>query len=158
MIHDAKLISKQGFTLIELLVVLAIIGILASVVLASLNTARDKGANAAIKSDLTSSKAQAEIYYQSSGSVFEINNLNDSICVNTASMTVAGIADNVIASDIANLSGAVDCNDDPTSWAVAAQLVGASVGNYYCVDSTGFSDELVGTIGVEFADDALECK
>src|SRR3989344_5805221 len=55
--------SKAGFTLIELLVVIAIIGLLSSVVLASLNSARNKGADAAIKSQLKSLQSQAEIIY-----------------------------------------------------------------------------------------------
>lgn len=44
--------SLAGFTLIELLVVIAIVGILASTVLASLNTAREKAKIAAVKSEL----------------------------------------------------------------------------------------------------------
>jgi len=55
--------NKKGFTLIELLVVIAIIGLLATIVLVSLNNARNKANDARIKSDLSQIMMGIEMYY-----------------------------------------------------------------------------------------------
>lgn len=62
--------NKKGFTLIELLVVIAIIGILSSVVLASLNSARQKSRDARRVADIKQLQLALELYYDSNSSVY----------------------------------------------------------------------------------------
>ena len=83
--------DMKGFTLIELLVVIAIIGILSSVVLASLNTARNKGADTAVKSNLSGARAQAELFYDVNGNSY------DGVCGTTAVSGVKTINSAVLA-------------------------------------------------------------
>jgi prepilin-type N-terminal cleavage/methylation domain-containing protein len=54
---------KRGFTLIELLVVIAILGIISSIVLASVNDSRTKGRDAARKTQSQEIIKALEIYY-----------------------------------------------------------------------------------------------
>lgn len=59
---------QTGFTLIELLVVIAIIGLLASVVLLSLNSAREKSRNAKRLADVRQIASALELYFNDCGS------------------------------------------------------------------------------------------
>jgi len=70
LVHSAKgqAYRQAGFTLIELLVVIAIIGILSSVVLASLNSARIKGRDARRISDVKQLQLALELYNDSNQS------------------------------------------------------------------------------------------
>jgi len=60
--------NKKGFTLIELLVVIAIIGILATIVMVSLNTARSKARDARRVSDIRQMQLALQMYYDATGS------------------------------------------------------------------------------------------
>ncbi len=64
---SVKAKAKRGFTLIELLVVIAIIGILSSVVLASLNDARQKSRDAKRVADVKQLQLALELYFDSNG-------------------------------------------------------------------------------------------
>lgn len=59
--------KARGFTLIELLVVIAIIGVLASIVLASLNSARRKSRDARRITDVKQIQLALELYFDAQG-------------------------------------------------------------------------------------------
>ncbi len=60
--------QQKGFTLIELLVVIAIIGLLASVVLLALNSARSKSRDAKRVADIRQLQSGLELYFNDCGS------------------------------------------------------------------------------------------
>lgn len=83
--------AKPGFTLIELLVVIAIIGILSSVVLASLNSARVKSRDARRLSDIHQIANALALLASNNGGVFPTTG-NTAKCLGTNSSCWAGAA------------------------------------------------------------------
>jgi prepilin-type N-terminal cleavage/methylation domain-containing protein len=126
--------KSKGFTLIELLVVIAIIGILSSVVLASLNSARAKGGDAAIKGQLAGMRAQAELYYDGTGG----NKYSSGALASTGNLCDATDGLKNMMASLTSAAGSASCAASSTAWAASAPLkTNTSIG--FCVDSTGYS-------------------
>ena len=78
--------GQKGFTLIELLVVIAIIGILATIVLVSLNTARSKARDVRRISDLRQLALALEMYYDGDGNDAYIDSAGACVVISETSL------------------------------------------------------------------------
>ena len=124
--------KKKGFTLIELLVVIAIIGILASIVLVSVNSARNRAKDSAIQSNVSSVRTESEMLYDDTGSYA-------TLCATGSTFLAYGNLAALQAGITAN-SGVITCFSGATAYCVQATLNG---GGSFCVDSTGASGKTV---------------
>jgi prepilin-type N-terminal cleavage/methylation domain-containing protein len=133
--------KNKGFTLIELLVVIAIIGILSSVVLAALTSARTKGKVAAIQSTMSSLRAQAEVGMTNGRYVVNL-------CAVTGPGGLKTLLDSITTA--ASKGTGMKCGQDtavgvqPYKWGVEIVLP-TSPTSIFCVDSTGYSGIIAAT-------------
>jgi prepilin-type N-terminal cleavage/methylation domain-containing protein len=138
--------KEKGFTLIELLVVIAIIGILSSIVLASLNSAREKGQNASALASLSSIRSEAEHLY------------TDAVGYANVCADIEGPGGLLTAAGESNAQTTY-CEDDVDEWSAAIGIIGES-GYVYCTDHTGFAGKVdggnAGILG-GYADTEVNC-
>ena len=119
LLQSKKLWKRGGFTLIELIVVFAIISILVAFIVAYLDHERHKGGNAAIISNMTNSRAQADLYFTNSGTY-------EGVCLDVGASTIGRF---VKAAERA-YSGGISVYDDSTASTWSSAQCHDTIGSY----------------------------
>ncbi|MEK7471558.1 MAG: prepilin-type N-terminal cleavage/methylation domain-containing protein [Patescibacteria group bacterium] len=157
--------NSKGFTLLELLVVVALIGLLTTIVVASLTSARNKGGDAGVKSNLRNAIPQGEIFFNTNTvvpnsytNVCTIGSTNGAIAVGAFILAAAktnGYTYTATAGtdmDVVGSTSTATCNDSSSAWATQVPLKSAGANQMWCVDSTGKSLQTNGSTLTTVAD------
>ncbi len=136
---SASMNTSRGFTLIELLIVIAIIGILSSVVIGSVNSGRDKGVDATVKSDLGGVRAQAELIYNDDGNYNAVCGANSAVQNVKIAQAIEHASSTVGAPGVCG----APASGDAIAWAISSPLKN---GQHWCVDSAGTAKEIASAL------------
>lgn len=118
---------NRGFTLIELMVVVAIVSIVLAIVFASLGSARDKGQDASIQSEMKSLQNQIEV-------TFAGGNYDGLFTNNTWASDNTKIQ--VFLTSIDKQTTVHTAGSSVSAWAAQVQLR-QEANKYFCVDTSG---------------------
>lgn len=153
---DAKLVlwdiiknmlkSKKGFTLIELLIAVALIGLMATIVLAALSDSRWKSNDAKVRAQLNRVRTAGALYFTNFGNY----GATTAVCTNGMFVEPTSGMDKYdldVPGTTWPTSTQIVCGSNGSAYAVKATLNNDGVAAYWCVDNTGASRMTVGVIG-----------
>ncbi len=139
---------ERGFTLLELMVVVGLVAILASLVMVALGTARGKGGDAGVKSNLHTIANQAELfmtannsYLPAGGSTFSIATCPTYNGAGTNMLSKDKVIADSIAQAVSNGGNGSSCYNSSSAWAVAVGLK-SSPSLSWCIDNSGASKQV----------------